>query len=67
MLAVRFIDVVGGLVEGDLEPYVAPDCDCTVYTTFSGAVPGDSIRGTFTTRGRLIAPQSGVWAVARNR
>ena len=65
LLAVRFIDIVGGSVEGALEPYVAPDCDCTVSTTFSGWVRGDTVRGTFTTRGRLIQPQSGVWAVAR--
>ena len=67
MLAVRFIDIIGGEVEGQLEPYIAPDCDCTVNTTFRGYVRGDTVRGTFLTRGQLIAAQTGVWAVARGR
>ena len=67
LLAVRFLDIVGGQVEGALEQYVAPDCDCTVFTTFTGYVRGDTVRGTFITRGRLIAAQTGVWAVARNK
>lgn len=65
LLAIRFVDIVGGDVEGALEPYVAPDCECTVRTTFTGRVLGDTVRGTFVTRSPMIAPQSGVWAVAR--
>lgn len=65
LLAVSFVDVVGGEVQGELEPYVAPDCDCTVVTTFRGFVRADTVRGTFVTRGRLIHPQTGVWAVVR--
>ena len=64
-LAIRFVDIYGGDVEGALEPYVAPDCDCTVTTRFTGHVYGDTIRGTFTTRGRLIGTQAGVWTVTR--
>jgi hypothetical protein len=67
MLAMRFVQIASGEVEGALEPYAAPDCDCTVQTTFRGLVQGDTIRGTFVTRGRLIAAQTGVWAVARER
>ena len=67
LLAVRFVEIVGGEVEGVLEPYVAPDCDCTVTTTFTGRVIADTVRGTFITRGRLIAPQTGVWAATRQR
>ena len=65
MLAVRFVDIHGGEVEGALEPYVAPDCACTVSTMFRGVVRGDTIRGTFLTRGRLINDQTGVWGVMR--
>ena len=65
-LAIRFVDVIGGEVEGALEPYVAPDCDCTVTTRFSGRVIADTVRGTFITRGRMIAPQTGVWSVVRD-
>lgn len=67
LLAIRFIDIIGGEVEGALEPYVAPDCDCTVTTRFTGRVIADTIRGTFITRGNMMAPQTGVWAVMRER
>jgi len=66
LLAVRFVDIYGGDVEGALEPYIAPDCDCTVTTRFAGRVFGDTIRGSFVTRGRLMATQTGVWAIARS-
>jgi hypothetical protein len=66
-LAVRFVDIVGGEVEGALEPYVAPDCDCTVQTVFRGIVRGDTIRGTFLTRSPGWPTQHGVWSVARRR
>jgi hypothetical protein len=65
LLAVRFVVILGGEVSGELEPYNAPDCDCTVRTTFTGYVRADSITGTFLTRGREIGPQTGVWGVAR--
>ena len=67
LLAIRFVDIYGGSVEGALEPYIAPDCDCTVTTTFTGSVRGDTIRGTFLTRGRMMSAQTGVWAVVRER
>ena len=67
LLAVRFVDIFGGDVEGALEPYLAPDCDCTVVTRFTGRVFGDTIRGTFATRGRMIATQTGAWVVVRNK
>jgi hypothetical protein len=67
LLAVRFVDIIGGDIEGALEPYSAPDCDCTVTTVFNGRTLGDTIRGTFLTRGQLIAPQAGVWAVMRKK
>jgi hypothetical protein len=66
-LAIRFVDVIGGEVEGALEPYVAPDCDCTVTTRFTGRVIADTIRGTYITRGPMIVPQTGVWAIMRDK
>lgn len=66
-LAIRFVDVVGGEVEGALEPYVAPDCDCTVTTRFTGRVIADTIRGTYVTRGPMIVPQMGAWAITREK
>lgn len=37
-------------IRGALEPYIAPDCHCTVSTVFVGRVTGDEINGTFETR-----------------
>jgi hypothetical protein len=67
LLAIRFVEVAGGRIEGALEPYIAPDCDCTVTTTFSGAVRADTIRGTFITQGRMLNRQTGVWSVTRSK
>jgi hypothetical protein len=66
-LAIRFVEVAGGNVEGALEPYIAPDCDCVVTTTFTGSVSADTVRGTFITRGRLMNAQTGTWSVVRSR
>jgi hypothetical protein len=65
LLGVRFVDIQAGQVEGALEPYLAPDCDCTVQTRFRGRVIADTVRGTFVTRGTMLTPQTGVWAVTR--
>jgi hypothetical protein len=62
---ITFVQVKGGIVEGTLEPYVAPDCQCVVSTVFRGTVAGDHIDGTFTTRGDQGMRQDGRWRVAR--
>jgi hypothetical protein len=67
LLAVKFVGIHEGEVQGALEPYIAPDCDCTVTTRFTGRVVADTIRGTFVTRGALIGPQIGVWTVTRSQ
>lgn len=67
LLAIKFVVIHGGDVEGAIEPYIAPDCDCAVTTRFTGRIVGDSIGGTFITRGALIGPQAGVWAVRRDK
>ena len=40
LLRVSLMRIIGGQVEGILEPYIAPDCHCTVTTTFRGAISG---------------------------
>lgn len=50
-LRIDLARVVDGRLMGVLEPYVSPDCGCVVTTTFSGAISGDTIRGTFARRG----------------
>jgi hypothetical protein len=64
-LAVQFVRVRGGTVSGTLEPYVAPDCDCQVSTTFSGRIAGNIISGTFVTRAGSGFDQRGRWSVER--
>jgi hypothetical protein len=65
VLRIVFVGVDHGHVEGRLEPYVAPDCQCRVETTFIGRIRADSIVGTFTTRGAPAASQRGSWTVVR--
>src|SRR5690349_21850451 len=54
LLAIKFVAIYGGEIEGALEPYTAPDCDCIVTTRFTGRVAGDTISGTFVTRDALV-------------
>jgi hypothetical protein len=64
-LRIEFVRVGFGAVAGMLEPYVAPDCDCTVTTRFTGAVVGDTIRGTFVTHDAHGDAHDGAWLVTR--
>jgi hypothetical protein len=65
VLRVAFVRVGAGRVSGMLEPYVAPDCQCRVTTSFSGTVRDNVIEGTFLTRGAGELEQSGRWRVTR--
>lgn len=65
LLRVSLVRIRSGLVEGLLEPYIAPDCHCTVTTTFHGAVTGTVIRGDFLTTGPYGLRQTGTWSVTR--
>ena len=64
-LRIDFVRVGGGMVSGTLEPYIAPDCNCQVSTTFTGNVVGDTIRGTFITNGPQGGNRDGRWVMAR--
>jgi hypothetical protein len=66
-LRIDFVTVADGEVTGTLEPYIAPDCDCRVTTTFSGRHRDNAIDGTFVTRGPGTFLQRGTWRVLRNR
>jgi hypothetical protein len=66
VLTIRLVRVSGDTVSGVLDPYRDPQCDCPVETTFVGRLHGDTLDGTFTTRGSLsVAPQTGTWRVKR--
>ncbi|MFL5482883.1 MAG: hypothetical protein ACJ8AK_11905 [Gemmatimonadaceae bacterium] len=68
VLTIKLVRVSGDTVSGVLDAYRDPQCDCPVVTTFTGNLTGDTIDGTFTTRGaQTAAPQSGTWRVTRKR
>jgi hypothetical protein len=64
-LRIDFVAAQADSVRGVLEPYIAPDCQCTVSTTFFGQVRADEIKGTFVSRtgGRVRA--EGQWEMKR--
>jgi hypothetical protein len=64
-LRIDVVSVHADSIRGMLEPYILPDCECTVTTTFFGQVRGTEIEGTFETRngGRLRA--TGNWEMKR--
>jgi hypothetical protein len=66
VLTIKLVRVSGDAVSGVLDPYRDPECDCAVVTTFTGKVTGDTIEGTFSTRGsQTNTPQTGTWRVKR--
>jgi hypothetical protein len=66
VLRIAFVRIAGGAVTGTLDPYTDPDCQCTVQTTFTGTLRGNTIEGTFVTRGsQLPSEQRGRWRVTR--
>ena len=65
MLSIRFVEVTGSTIQGELEPYIAPDCECVVRTTFYGRREGYGIYGTFITRTQTGIIQRGEWWVKR--
>ena len=67
LLAISFVGLSADEVSGALEPYIAPDCACTVSTTFRGRVAGDSIVGTFTTTAPMLTSQHGRWRMVREQ
>lgn len=64
-LAIELVRISETSVSGRMEPYLAPDCQCTVSTSFVGVVRGDSIVGTFVTRFPGGGLDEGHWRVVR--
>ena len=67
VLRARFVAIDGNVVRGELEPYIAPDCQCVVTTVFRGVLQGDRIEGAYVTRGDGGLQREGRWYVARAR
>ena len=64
-LRIDVVRVEADSIRGTLEPYVAPDCDCTVTTIFTGRVAGDRITGSFTSRAGGRVRAEGLWEMKR--
>ena len=64
-LRIDFVAAQGDSIRGTLEPYIAPDCECTVNTTFFGQVRSDKITGTFQTRSAGRVRADGSWEMRR--
>lgn len=64
VLRVTFVAIQGRMVQGQIEPYIAPDCDCVVVTEFIGTLSGDVIEGRYDTRGPGVR-QEGRWSMRR--
>ncbi len=68
VLQISFVNVVGGAVQGTMDPYTDPGCDCQVDTTFVGRITGDTIEGTFTTTpSGKGGPTAGRWKMTRQK
>jgi len=64
-LRIDYVLAKGDSLRGVLEPYVSPDCECTVTTTFFGQVRGDKMSGLFETRSGARLRAQGSWELAR--
>jgi hypothetical protein len=67
MLTIHFVRIDGDLVEGVLDPYFDPVCDCEAMTTFTGRLFENRITGTFVTRLAGDQITTGSWEVTRRR
>jgi hypothetical protein len=65
-ISIKFVRVKDGRVTGILDPYRDPYCGCTLTTTFTGRMKGDTISGNFRVRhSDSMAREAGRWRVIR--
>jgi hypothetical protein len=50
LLSIKFVEIEGGKVMGELAPYWDPEMQRRMYTSFEGILKGDTIEGTFESR-----------------
>lgn len=66
LLTIRFVQVSGGEVSGELDRYRDPFCGCLLRTVFQGRVVGDTLRGRYRSyHEQGEPPTGGTWQVAR--
>jgi hypothetical protein len=66
-IAIRFVSIEGGRVQGKLDPYIEPTCKCQLTTVFDGRLDGSTLAGTYVTVLPNGQVQSGRWSVTRRR
>jgi hypothetical protein len=64
-LRIDFVAARADSIRGVLEPYIAPDCQCAVSTTFFGHLKDGKITGTFQTRNAGRVQAEGSWEMKR--
>jgi len=64
-LSIRFVKASSTDVDGVLDPYWDPDCECGATTTFRGRRDGNRLQGTFETRLMSGATVTGRWLADR--
>ena len=65
-LMISFFRIAQGSVQGRLEPYFDPECDCTVDTVFAGDLSDGVLEGTYESYfGGRSTPRTGQWRVVR--
>jgi hypothetical protein len=69
VLNISFVSSQGGILTGTMDPYIDPDCQCEVRTTFAGTIDGDVITGEFTIErwDQTGKRAKGVWKVKREK
>ena len=67
VLRIAFVRIGGGEVQGRLEPFTSPDCNCRVSAVFRGRVDveADRISGTFRTTDPNGYARDGEWSVRK--
>lgn len=65
VLKIRFVRVEQGHVSGTLDVYADPQTGERLFTTFTGALKGNTIEGTYTTRLQTGVTQTGRWSVQK--
>ena len=64
-LSIRFVYISSSDVDGVLDPYWDPDCECVATTTFRGQRDGNRLQGTFETRLMTGTIVTGRWRADR--
>lgn len=64
-LSIRVVQVSSNDVQGILEPYWDPDCECVATTTFRGQRDRNRLQGTFETRLMTGTTVTGRWRADR--